>query len=137
MNERDIAKKISQHLNYGANQLDRSVLARLHASRQQALELHAKPRHAFGLTLAGAAGNGRHPDATGGDHHHGTGKHLPLRFWLSLAALLVSLLIAANWQAMDGDPLDDVDATLLAADLPVHAYLDSDFDTWLEQSSRD
>jgi len=44
MNERDIAKKISQHLNYGANQLDRSVLARLQSARQQALELHAKDR---------------------------------------------------------------------------------------------
>jgi hypothetical protein len=130
MNERDIAKKISQHLNYGANQLDRSVLVRLQSARLQALELHAKPRHAFGLTLAGAAGSGH-------DHGHGEGRHYSLRFWLSLAALLVGLLIAANWQAMDGDPLDDVDATLLAADLPVHAYLDSDFDTWLEQSSRD
>lgn len=127
MNERDIAKKISQHLNYGANQLDRSVLARLQSARQQALELHAKPRHAFGLNLAGAAG---------ADHGHG-GRHYSLRFWLSLAALLVGLLIAANWQAMDGDPLDDVDATLLAADLPVDAYLDSDFDSWLEQSSQD
>ena len=129
MNERDIAKKISQHLNYGANQLDRSVLARLQSARQQALELHAKPRHAFGLNLAGAAGAGH-------GHDHG-GRHYSLRFWLSLAALLVGLLIAANWQAMDGDPLDDVDATLLAADLPVDAYLDSDFDSWLEQSSQD
>ncbi|MDP2783922.1 MAG: DUF3619 family protein [Sulfurimicrobium sp.] len=130
MNERDIAKKISQHLNYGANQLDRSILLRLQSARQQALELHAKPRHAFGLTLAGATGSGH-------DHGHGEGRHYSLRFWLSLATLLAGLLIATNWQAMNGDPLDDVDATLLAADLPVHAYLDSDFDTWLEQSSRD
>jgi len=128
MKEQDIAKKISQHLNYGANQLDRSVLARLQSARQEALELHAKPHHAFGLNLAGGTGN---------SHHHGEGRHYSLRFWLSLAALLATLLIAANWQTMDGDPLDDVDATLLAADLPVHAYLDSDFDTWLKQSSRD
>ena len=128
MNERDIAKKISQHLNYGTNQLDRAVLSRLQSARQQALELHAKPHHAFGLNLAGATGN---------SHHHGEGRHFSLRFWLSLAALLVGLLLAYNWQAMNGDPLDDVDATLLAADLPVHAYLDSDFDTWLEQSSQD
>lgn len=128
MNKQDIAKKISQYLNYGANQLDRSVLERLQSARLQALALHAKPRHALGLTLAGMAGS---------SHHHGEGRHFSLRFWLSLAILLVGLLIAANWQAMNGDPLDDVDATLLAADLPVHAYLDTDFDTWLEQSSRD
>lgn len=128
MNERDIAKKISQHLNYGTNQLDRAVLARLQAARQQALELHAKPHRAFSLSLAGVAGSG---------HHHGEGRHFSLRFWLSLAALLVGLLIAVNWQAMNGDQTDDVDATLLAADLPLHAYLDSDFNAWLEQSSRD
>ncbi|MEN6586262.1 MAG: DUF3619 family protein [Sulfuricella sp.] len=128
MNERDIAKKISQHLNYGTNQLDRSVLARLQAARQQALEMHAKPRRVYGLTLA---------DSAGGNHGHGEGRHFSLRFWLSLAALLVGLLVAVNWQTMNGDLADDVDATLLAADLPVHAYLDSDFDAWLEQSSRD
>jgi len=125
MNERDIAKKISQHLNYGANQLDRSILARLQAARQQAMELHAKPRHVFGLALAHGTAD-----------HHGEGRHHPLRLWLSLAALLAALLIAINWQTMNGDPADDIDATLLAADLPVHAYLDSDFDKWLEQSSR-
>jgi len=128
MNERDIAKKISQHLNYGTNQLDRSVLTRLQTARQQTLELHAKPHHAFGLNMAGVTGN---------SHNHGEGRHYSLRFWLSLAALLAGLFIAANWQAMDSDPLDDVDATLLAADLPVYAYLDSDFDAWLEQSSQD
>lgn len=131
MNEKDIAKKISQHLNYGANQLDRSVLLRLQAARQQALGLQAQPGHAFGLAWA-----------AGGDadiHHHGHhhGHHLSLRFWLSLAVLLVALLVAMNWQTMNGEVHDEIDATLLAEeDLPVHAYLDSDFDTWLEQSSQ-
>lgn len=129
MNERDIAKKISQHLNYGTNQLDRSVLLRLQAARQQALGLQAKPRHAF--SLAWADGN------ADGNHHGHHGHHLPLRFWLSLAVLLAGLLVAVNWQTMNGDVHDEVDATLLAEeDLPVHAYLDSDFDTWLEQSSQ-
>lgn len=124
MNERDIAKKISQHLNYGANQLDRSILARLQAARLQALEFHAKPHHVLGLAMTQGIGD-----------HHGEEKHHHLRFWLSLAALLAALLIAVNWQTMNGDQTEEDDATLLAADLPVHAYLDSDFDTWLEQSS--
>lgn len=128
MNERDIAKKITQHLNYGTSQMDRSVLSRLQTARQQALELHARPSHAFGLILA---------DASGGNHGHGEGRHFSSLFWWSLAALLAGLLIAVNWQAMNGEPVDDVDATLLAADLPVHAYLDSDFDAWLKQSSQD
>lgn len=124
MNEHDIAKKISQHLNYGANQLDRPILARLQAARLQALELHAKPRHVLGLSMANGTAD-----------HHGEGRHQHLRVWLSLAALLAALLIAFNWQTMNGDQTEDDDAPLLAADLPVHAYLDSEFDTWLEQSS--
>jgi hypothetical protein len=67
---------------------------------------------------------------------HGGGQQFPTTFWLSLIALIAALLIAINWQTMNGDPADDVDATLLAADLPVHAYLDADFEKWLEQSSR-
>lgn len=126
MNERDIARKIAQHLNYGTSNLDRDVLLRLQSARQEALELHAKPRHLFGLAMAGTAG----------DHHHGEGRHHSLRFWLSLAALLAGMLIATNWQAMNGEEPEEIDATLLAADLPVHAYLDSDFDSWLEQSSQ-
>lgn len=125
MNERNIAKKISQHLNYGTNQLDRSVLLRLQSARQQALELHAKPQRVFGLAMAGTASD-----------HRGEGRHYSLGFWLSLAALLASLLIALNWHAINGDQADDIDATLLAEDLPVHAYLDSDFAKWLDQSSR-
>ncbi len=128
MNERDIAKKISQHLNYGANQLDRAILLRLQAARQQALGLQARPRHAFSLAWAGGDAGGHH------GHH---GHHLSLRFWLSLAVLLAALFVAVNWQTMNGDAHDEIDATLLAEeDLPVHAYLDSDFDTWLEQSSQ-
>lgn len=130
MNERDMAKMISQHLNYGTNQLDRSVLLRLQAARQQAVALHAKPRHAFSLAWAGGDADDHHR------HHDGAGHHFSLRFWLSLAVLLAGLLIAVNWQSMNGDQYDEVDATLLAEDLPVHAYLDSDFDTWLEQSSQ-
>lgn len=126
MNEQDIAKKISQHLNRGANQLDRSILLRLQSARQEALALHAKPRRVMNLALAGGSAED-HPD---------TGRYFSLRYLLPLAGLLAALLIAFNWQSMNDDPADDVDATLLSAELPVHAYLDSDFEKWLEQSSR-
>ena len=125
MNERDIAKKITQHLNYGANQLDRSVLERLQSARKQALAVHAKPQQVFGMVTAGHGGV--HSD------HHGHGH---LRFWISLVILLLGLLIAYNWQEIKGAEPDEVDATLLAGDLPINAYLDSDFKSWLDQSSR-
>lgn len=127
MNERDMAKKITRHLNYGANQLDRSVLERLQSARKQALAAHANPQQVFGMAMAG------HSDVHSGHHGHG---HFSLRFWISLAVLLLGLLIAFNWLEMNGAEPDDLDATLLAEELPVHAYLDSDFDSWLDQSSR-
>lgn len=126
MNEQDIAKKIAQYLNFGANRLDRPVLLRLQSARQEALEAHARPRRSLNLALAGGGED---------DDHHGA-RHLSPRFWVSLALLLLGLLVAVNWQTMnDSDAQDEMDAILLAEDLPVHAYLDSDFDTWLEQSS--
>lgn len=125
MSEQDIARKITQHLTFGANNLDRSVLLRLQSARQQALELHAKPRRILNLALN-----------EGSSDHHGAGRQYSTTFWFSLIALLAALLVAVNWQTMNGDPVDDVDATLLAAELPVHAYLDADFEKWLEQSSR-
>jgi hypothetical protein len=127
MNERDIAKKITQYLNFGANQLDRSVLERLQSARKQALAAHASPQHVLGLTMAGNGHSG----------HDGYGHgHASLKFWLSIAALLVGLVLALNWQEINSDASDDADATLLAEDLPVQAYLDTDFHAWLDQSSQ-
>ena len=81
MNEQDMAKKISQHLNYGTNKLDRSVLARLQAARQQALELHAKPRRAFGLALADS---GQRQSPWRGAHYLLSASGCPWRYcWLA------------------------------------------------------
>jgi hypothetical protein len=127
MNERNIAKKITQYLNHGANQLDRSVLEGLHSARKQALAAHAASRQVLGVAMAG------HGEIHSEHHGHG---HFSLRFWIPFAVLLLGLLIAFNWQEINDVEPDDEDATLLAGDLPVHAYLDSDFDSWLDQSSR-
>ncbi|MBZ0105251.1 MAG: DUF3619 family protein [Sulfuricella denitrificans] len=127
MNERDIAKKITQHLNYGANQLDRPMLERLQSARKQALAAHVSPQRVFGIAMAG------HGDAHSGHHGH---MHFSLRFWISFAVLLLGLLVAFNWTEINGDETDDVDATMLSGELPVHAFLDSDFKSWLDQSSR-
>ncbi len=99
MNEQDMAKRITRHLNYGVNQMDRSMLERLQSVRKQALAVHTNPQQVYGMTIAGH----------GGLHsgHHG---HFSLRFWLSLVVLLLGLLIIFNWQDNSSEP-DDVDAT--------------------------
>lgn len=128
MNERDMARKITQTLNHSLTQLDQDALARLQAARKQALAAQAKPRHAFGLAWAG----------TSSSHHDGHGTNWHPKFWLTLAVLLAATMFAADWQThntISMDASDEVDASLLAGDLPFHAYLDEGFDTWLEESS--
>ena len=50
---------------------------------------------------------------------------------------ILALLAALFWQnsRQNGD-IAEIDAALLSGDLPIHAYLDQEFDTWLESSSR-
>jgi len=50
-------------------------------------------------------------------------------------AALLALGITSYLQLSQNEP-DDLDAFLLAGDLPVHAYIDKDFDTWLKGYSR-
>jgi hypothetical protein len=50
-------------------------------------------------------------------------------------AALLALGITAYWQDRLHDA-DDVDAFLLASDLPVQAFIDKDFEAWLKGSQR-
>ena len=119
MNEKDMARKISQHLNHGANQLDRPVLERLQSARKAALGAYVQSAQVG--RMATEHGMADYLDEKG---------HVGRYFW-AVIVLLLSLMIVDNWQEFNGDPIDDVDATLLSADLPVNAFLDSDFDEWL------
>lgn len=119
MNEKDMARKISLHLNQGANQLERPVLDRLQSARKAALAVHAQSVKIGGLVT-------EHGVSDLLDEKSRIGRY----FW-AMVLLLLSLMIVDNWQEHHGAPIDDVDATLLSAELPVNAFLDSDFDEWL------
>jgi hypothetical protein len=119
MNDRDMARKISLHLNHGANQLERPVLERLQSARKAALAIHAQSAQVGGMVT-------EHGVTDLLDERGHVGRY----FW-AMILLVLSLMIVDNWQEFHGDPIDDVDATLLSADLPVNAFLDSDFDEWL------
>lgn len=125
MNENDLAKKIVRHLDQGTSNLDARVQYRLQAARQQALDACAKPRHSFHLAWDG--------------HHIGhNGIHAPFRAWIPLAALIAGLLFITYWQASpQTTDVFEVDAYLLAQDLPIHAFIDTGFDTWLAGSSEE
>lgn len=121
MNERELANQIKQELNYATGQLDSRVLERLKAAREHALEIYAGQLAAQpSLAYAGQRG-----------HHSG----LFGRKWLSAATLLLVLIAGAVWQQQNVvQQDDDVDAALLASDLPLNAFVDQNFHLWLDQS---
>jgi hypothetical protein len=123
--ERELAQKIVRELDRGTRELDRTTLLRLSAAREQALDLY-RQAPASQLAVAGihAADFGR----------HGSG----LRYVLPLAVLLLGLAGIVYWQGsngMDGE-VADIDARLLTDDLPIDAYLDQGFDSWLKRQQR-
>ncbi|MCL4470377.1 MAG: DUF3619 family protein [Gammaproteobacteria bacterium] len=127
MNERDLAKKIVQHLDYGTANLDVRLQYRLQAARQHALEAYAKPHHSFSLAWGGHGGKGGH-----------SGTHSPFRAWVPLVALVLGLIFVTYWQTTQQmNDVSEIDAHLLAGELPIHALIDTGFDTWLKGSSQE
>jgi len=129
MNERYLAKKITQHLNFGLTQIQDDVLVRLKSAREKAVATHrptAQPVADLTLTGGGSVWLG--------------GSYQPFtRAWVPLAALVFGLLLVNHWQTYHYQPQNgasEIDAFLLAEDLPVNAYLDDGFDTWLEDSAQ-
>lgn len=128
MNESDLARKITRHLDIGLDLLKGETLARLQTARRKALAAYTpKHRTIFGLAWASHAGHDGKPDG-----------FQPFQSaWVPFAALIFGLLLATYWQnhpQMGDQP--EIDAFLLAEDLPVNAYLDYGFEAWLEDSAR-
>lgn len=121
MNERELANKIKQELNYATGQLDSRVLDGLKAARERAVDICARQMvHQPSLAYAG---------------NHGSHSGLFARKWLSAATLLLVLIAGAVWQQQYmAQQDDDVDAALLASDLPLNAFVDQNFHLWLDQS---
>lgn len=129
MNEHELGRKLARHLTNGLTSLDSKTLSGLQAARKQALAKYAQPKPVFGLTWTTPGGKLGH--ASG--HRHG------FRYiaWVPVLALVVGLLAMNYWQtSQQQNDVAEIDARLLAADLPIHAYLDPEFDQWLDNSSQ-
>ena len=126
MNNHDeiqVAYKIGQALDRGSDNIERRIRDRLRASRQLALE-HQKTA-VVGLSLAGIG-------------HFTMEVLLPqARMLAILAALSLGVAGAYYWHKFQQAAENEViDSALLADDLPINAYLDRGFTTWLEHSSQ-
>lgn len=129
MNEIKFANKVRQALNEGSR-VDSRIAERLRAAREQAIA-HRKPEREPALAWARSTAAG----VIGG--FGGLGG-FSFRLLLPTALLVAGLVAIYSWQqdqrAADAEELD---AQLLAGDLPIDAYLDRGFETWLKKISSD
>ena len=125
MNEKEVGAKVSRILQQGADQVDGATAAKLKAARLQALEHYRAARPALGLAWAGEATD-----------RLATYLHRPA-LWAPVLALVFAMGGALYWQqTYQQNDSDDIDVLLLSSDLPIHAYIDKDFDAWPNGPSR-
>jgi hypothetical protein len=122
INERDFGYKIKQQLDRTLD-LDPTTMNRLKVAREQALTRQRMAEPAFALAWVDAivgrlSGN---PASTG--------------VVLAGAALILGLLGVQYWQQQPSvEEIEEIDSAILTGDLPINAYLDKSFDTWLKRS---
>lgn len=132
MNEQQLALRIRTALDAGLR-LTPEMTARLKVAREHALARQRVAERGYAVAVAGRGGSAR---------------LAPEGSWtqiaLSIAFLVAALMGVHYWQearqaslaaAQFTEELVDVDTRVLTDDLPIKAYLDEDFQSWLKQSS--
>ena len=122
MNESKFGHQIKQQLDQALD-LEAATLNRLKAAREQALARQRMTEPVFELAWA---------DAVVGRL---SGHPASASVALAGAALILALFGVQYWQQTPtAEELEEIDAALLTSDLPINAYLDRSFETWLKRS---
>ena len=122
MNEREFGHKIKHQLDRALD-LEPATRNRLKAAREQALARQRLTEPVFALAWA---------DAIVGRL---SGNPVSASIVLGGAALILALFAVQYWQrAPTVEEIEEIDAALLTSDLPINAYLDISFDSWLKRS---
>jgi Protein of unknown function (DUF3619) len=122
MNERKFGHQIKQQLDQALD-LEPATLNRLKVAREQALARQRMTEPVFVLAWA---------DTIVGRLSGNSGS---AGIALAGAALILALVGIQYWQqAPTVEEIEEIDAALLTSDLPINAYLDKSFDTWLKRS---
>jgi hypothetical protein len=126
--DHELAEKVVALLNQGTQQLDAGTTAKLLNARKQALaHFNEQPEHSLAFEWATqSASRIAEPFSYN------------LRAWAVLLALLVTLAGAVAWQSFStqGSDIADIDEALLTSELPINAYLDRSFDSWLKRPAQ-
>jgi hypothetical protein len=124
--EHETAQKIARALDRSTRDMGGTTLAQLTAAREQALAgFRAAP--SWKLARAGSWSS-----------RDGERTAAGLRYALPIALLVMGLIGVVYWDSGNGqsNELADLDVRLLTDDLPIDAYLDKGFDSWLKRQSR-
>lgn len=120
MKEIEIAERIVTRLDDNLAELPAPIVQKLQTARQAAMSAHGGHRAVHsrdGHTLVGWF----------------LGQGLTTRLALPAAVVLASLTGLIYWQ-MSSHHEEEMDTGLLAGELPIHAYTDPGFETWLKHS---
>jgi hypothetical protein len=125
--EHELASRIVQHLDHGVDQLEPAVRERLLAARRLALSRsQERALPVIGLAWAGTVA------ARFAEHRYASARYL-----IAISMLVVALAAVLYWQSNGtSNDIADIDSGLLTDELPINAYLDKGFDSWLKRSSR-
>lgn len=124
--EKDFARGIVQSLNLGLSRIEESKLARIRKSRQRAMAAYREPVTILGMVTV----SGQTLDMSNWIRK-------PL-FWLPILAIAVTIggySLSASDDNFD-EAAGELDAQLLTGELPINAFLDKDFGSWVQESSQ-
>jgi hypothetical protein len=124
MNEKDFGARLRPWLERSAGETGELQATRLKAARLRALDAYREPVRLLGLVTVGAG--------TAQTLKYGVLQQLLL--WLPLVVLVATLAAKALNPEVD---IGELDAQLLTGELPIDAFLDKDFDSWLKSASGD
>ncbi len=123
MNENEVAGRIVARLDQDLADLPATTVQRLQAARSAAMSAYRPDRPLWGRAGAGSILSG-----------WSLGSGLTTRLVLPAAIILASLTGLIYWQ-MSSHHEEELDTGLLAGELPIHAYTDPGFETWLKHSN--
>ena len=123
MTENDLARRIVAQLDRSLTELPTTTVRKLETARATALA-----RYRAGGTSTDQLWSGR---LLG---RRGLRQGLAVRLVLPVAIVIASLTGLIYWQSASQYE-EELDTGLLAGELPLHAYIDPGFDTWLTHTS--
>ncbi|MCW5604262.1 MAG: DUF3619 family protein [Burkholderiales bacterium] len=126
--DQDLAEKIVRRLNEGTEHIRKDARERLLVARKTALSRYRQqPVAVQGLAWADNVLS------------RFTERHVfGVRYLIPAVVLVLGLAGIVYWQnsGMPTNDLAEIDMGLLTGDLPIDAYLDRGFESWLKRSSR-